>query len=194
MGLTIFYKGSFKQKASLQELIEEVTDIAVANDWPYTVFEKEFPPNNLGQKEFNDEMYGIVFSPPKCEPVFLTFLSNGVMANTIYLEHHKSFKSGPSIAVKTQYAGPAVHVVVVNLLKYLNSKYFLNFEVFDETEYWETGSEKKMLEHFERMGLLLDSFANMLSGLKRKKGESVEDAIKRAAEQMNLKLKKKRKD
>jgi hypothetical protein len=191
MGLSFHYKGSFNTKASLSELIDEVTDVAVTNNWTYHIFEKEFSPKELGKKKFNDKMYGIVFSPPKCEPVFISFLSNGIIAGTTYLQFYDTLKKyGPSVSVKTQYAGPEAHMLVINLLKYLAPKYFVNFELYDEGEYWETGSEEKLRACFQRLSFLLDSFATALENTTRKKGESVEDAIKRVASDLHLKEKK----
>src|SRR5437867_2467376 len=113
MGLSFHYKGSFNPNASLPELIEEVKDIATTNNWHYHVFEKEFPAKALGKKKFNDEIYGIIFSPPKCEPVFLTFLSNGIIAPVTYLQFYDTLKKyGPSVSVKTQYAGPETHIII----------------------------------------------------------------------------------
>ncbi|MGB5746347.1 MAG: hypothetical protein WBM69_05155 [Desulfobacterales bacterium] len=41
--------------------------------------------------------------------------------------------------VKTQFAGPEIHLWVVGLLKYVKEHYIPGLEVSDEGEYWETG-------------------------------------------------------
>jgi len=50
MGLSLYYSGCFNPQSSLQEMIEEIKDIAEANKWPYRIFETEFPLNSIGKK------------------------------------------------------------------------------------------------------------------------------------------------
>ena len=38
MGICINYSGSFKKEASLKNFIEEVKDIAIANNWKYQIY------------------------------------------------------------------------------------------------------------------------------------------------------------
>jgi len=79
MGLCIYYSGKIKDAASLPRLIEEVKDIAVINQWKYHVYESAFPNETLDSEEHLEPIFGISFTPPNCESVTLTFLSNGVM-------------------------------------------------------------------------------------------------------------------
>ncbi len=92
MGLTIHYNGKFNEKASLAGMIEEVKDIAEIYNWQYTIYESQFPERSSDNDSFpkgmdshNENIYGIIFLPPECEPVFLTFLSNGRMSGTDHL-------------------------------------------------------------------------------------------------------------
>ncbi len=80
MGLSIHYSGSFKSEGSLQRMIEEVKDIVEIYKWEYSVFEHEFPVNSIGKTGYNQNIYGICFTPPRCETVSLCFLSNGKMS------------------------------------------------------------------------------------------------------------------
>ena len=92
MGLTIYYKGKFNPSASLSEMIEEVKDIAEIYKWKYHVFETEFPKGTFGKRNFNEEIYGISFSPPESEAVWLCFLSNGVLANPFMFQYWQKSK------------------------------------------------------------------------------------------------------
>lgn len=76
MGLSIHFSGRLKSQGSLPELIEEVKDIAEIYKWHYSSFVEEFPAGSF-KKSFNHRLYGICFTPPDCETVNLTFLSDG---------------------------------------------------------------------------------------------------------------------
>ena len=93
MGLSIHYSGSFNTKTSLSQMIEEVKDIAEIYKWPYHVFENEFPADSLSKAEYDQNIYGICFTPPECETVSLCFLSNGKMSNVVNLEFYGNPKN-----------------------------------------------------------------------------------------------------
>lgn len=76
MGLSFHYRGSLKSAETLPALVEEVEDICNVLGWKCTVFETEFPDNKF-LSPIDDEDYGILFSPPSCEPVSLVFDSEG---------------------------------------------------------------------------------------------------------------------
>ena len=79
MGLSIHYSGSFNPSASLQGMIDEVTDIAEIFKWTYHVYETEFP-QPLSGNDYDGKIYGIGFTPPESETISLCFLSNGKMS------------------------------------------------------------------------------------------------------------------
>lgn len=196
MGLSIYYSGKFNQKASLIEMIDEVRDIAETECWKYHIFEKEFPAKSFGKRAIDEEVYGILFTPPGSEPVTLCFLSNGKLCNPfIYDFWLKNKKSEKEFAVegsftKTQYAGAALHIKVIKLLRYLSEKYFSEFKLTDEGGYWETEDEKLMCKTFKEWGAMIDGFADALETLEPKKGETIEDAILRAAKKVHKRRKK----
>lgn len=88
MGLSIHYRGKFNTTASLTKMIDEIKDIAKTLQWSFTFFETEFPEKSFETENYNDKVYGICFSPPECEPVFFSFLSNGKMSSFINLEFY----------------------------------------------------------------------------------------------------------
>ena len=197
MGLSIYYKGTFNPKASLPEMIDEVQDIAEIYKWKYHIFEKEFPKGSLGKKKFNENIYGILFTPhKKSEAIMLCFLSNGRIASPFMLEHWlKSNKEEDKKYLygnftKTQYAGPDVHKIVIDLLHYLSKKYFKSFSMIDESKYWETNDEKILRKTFKEWGALIDGFADMLKTIKPNKSESLENVILRAARKEHARRKK----
>jgi len=119
MGLTIHYNGRFKQSASLSEMIEEVKNIAEVHQWEYHIYETDFPKGSLGKEEYNDKIYGIHFTPPECESVQFTFLSNGRTGSDFGLKCYGHNTKSPEhkflyiLFTKTQFARPDVHKFIV---------------------------------------------------------------------------------
>ncbi len=196
MGLSIYYRGKFKPKASLIEMIDEVKDIAETEGWRYHVFQKEFSTKTFGKKAIDEQIYGILFSPPGSEPVTLCFLSNGELCNPfLYIFWLKEKQTEKEFAVegsftKTQYAGATAHIKIIKLLRYLSEKYLSEFELTDEGKYWETGDEKLLRDTFKEWGDMIDGFADALETLETKKSETIEDAILRAAKKVHKRRKK----
>lgn len=180
MGLTIHYNGRFNPAASLKEMIEEVKDIATIYKWNYHVFKEQFPVHSLGLESFTQEIFGINFTPPKCETVSLSFLSNGRMCSPVSLKLYGEPADETEAAylymlfTKTQYAGIEIHKLLVHLLKHVSQKYLLEFNVIDEGEYWETGNEKLLKEIFDRYNLFTDIFATSLETFPKNPNESFE--------------------
>jgi hypothetical protein len=200
MGLTFHYSGSFNPRASLSEMIVEVKEIAETHKWKYTIFEEKFPKGGLSKKTFNDNIYGIVFTPPDCETVSLTFLSNGKMASPWGLKfwgnatYPKEKEFLYMLSVKTQYAGSTIHKLLIHLLKYLSAKYFDTFKVYDEGKYWETMDEKLLDEIFAEYTNLIDTFALALQTIPVKEGETIEKYLQKVIKRVQKVNKNKGKD
>lgn len=194
MGLSIHYKGKFNESSSLSDMIEEVKDISVINNWKYEIFEREFPKNE--QTNINNLIYGIIFVPPGSEPVYLTFLSNKKMSNSINLkiygnsEDEKEKEYLYMLFTKTQFAGKEIHKMIILLLKHLSKKYFSEFILNDESRYWETGDEKILSESFDRYNLLFDLVETAFENIPKNNNESVEEYIARIIKTINDKKKK----
>lgn len=195
MGLTIFYKGSFNlsydKDASLSKLIEEVKDIAEIHNWDYHVFETELDPVLSERNSLDKNIYGITYTPPGCEPICITFLSNGKMCNPFYRDLFKDSieyeKNSNVIFSKTQYAGVEAHKIIIDLFRYLSEKYFKEFELKDESRYWETGNEEILRQSFKLYNDMMDQFAEGLENTPMKENESVEDFVIRVAKMFKLK-------
>ncbi len=193
MGISIHYKGKLTSKNVLPQLIEEVKDVAIAQNWKHHVFEEKFPEEGYGEETFNSDLHGISFSPEECEPVCLTFLSNGTMASVISWHIRFNLKDEMEMAefvsVKTQYAGPAIHKTVVLFLEHLSKKYFKEFELSDEAEYWETKDEKLLKKNFEFLTGMINSFETGLEMIPMKENETFEEYVLRIADGVNRKKK-----
>ncbi len=191
MGLSIHYQGRFGSQASLAEMIEEVKDIAEIYHWQYTIYEQQFPSNKFDTDCYNENIFGISFTPPESESICLCFLSNGRMSSIANL---KCFGNSTRedyqkylymISTKTQFAGSAVHKLIIHLLKYINEKYLQEFELIDEGHYWETGDEKLLHETFKEYDSLLDSVEDAVKNVPKIPDESFEDYFRRVLDLIN---------
>ena len=195
MGLTIYYNCTFKPSASLKEMIEEVKDVAQAEGWKYFAFKDEFPAKAKGKKQADEEVNGILFTPPGSEPVTLCFLANGKLCNPFLYDYWLKKEKGKKPFTekggftKTQYAGAETHIKVLKFLRYLSKKYFNRFKLIDEGGYWESGDEALLHQTFKEWNAMMDAFADELETIKLKKGETIESAIKRAAARVHKRRK-----
>lgn len=191
MGLSFHYSGRIANPDSLPELIEEVVDICKAYKWKYFVFEQQFPKDTIGKADHNQKLYGICFTPPECEMVNICFLSNGHMSGPMLLQNWgrsempKEREYLYQVSVKTQYAGIDIHRNIIQLFQYLNEKYFADFTMTDEGEYWETNDESVLKENFKRYTDLIDGFTFALENQNKEEGEDVETYLLRVAQQLH---------
>jgi len=194
MGLSIHYSGSFRESAFLPKMINEVIDIVETCKWDYHVYEKDFPNNIDTSNHYNENIYGICFTPPECETVSLCFLSNKRMSSSAHLKFFGKTNDKPEqkylymLSVKTQFAGEEIHKFIIELFRYLKKKeYFENLEILDEGKYWETGDENLLHDIFKQYVDLLDSFSMAIKSAPLKKGESYEKYFMRLMEMIQNK-------
>ena len=194
MGLTIHYKGRFNKNASLPKMISEVTDIVEACKWKYRVYEHDFPKNNDPDDSYNNSVYGISFTPPGSEPVWLCFLSNRRMSGPLQLQLWGS-TTDPSeknyvymLFTKTQFAGEETHKFIIELFRHLQKQnYFEMLEIIDEGEYWETGDEIHLKDQFDMYRDMLDSFSFALENVPKETDESFEEYFMRLIKIIQIK-------
>jgi len=190
MGLSIHYTGAFKKEASLSDMIEEVKDIAENYHWKYEVYESSFPDNTFGNTDYDDNIYGISFTPPDCETVTIAFLSNGKMSGPVQLMFFGKNSDSPEpdylnkLFVKTQYAGQEVHKLIIHLFKHLSIKYFHEFTLFDEGKYWETNDEKLLKEIFDQYTNLIEDFSLATEVIPINREESFDNYFERLINQI----------
>jgi hypothetical protein len=186
MGLSIHYSGRFNKNAVLFDLITEVREIAETFKWKHKVYLKTFPDDNNDDQSYDGKIYGISFTPPECETVSITFLSNYRMSSNVHLLFygHPDNQSESDflylLSVKTQFAGATVHKTIIELFRYLYKKgYFSELEVVDEGKFWETGDERLLEQKFAENGSLIDNFSLAVVTIPIKQGESYENYFER---------------
>ncbi len=198
MGLSIHYSGTIKDYLLVDELTNEVEDICKSLNWKYKIFIKKNFSNDIvhiKNSSFIDykieDLKGITISPEECEPVALTFLPSGVLCSPMKLAYNDPITNDCMVEVvstKTQFAGPDVHMTVVNLLQYLKDKYFSNFKMSDEGEYWEKKDKKMLLAQFSKYNFLMGAVTTALQNFSTVPGESVESLANRLEKFLKNKL------
>jgi len=185
MGLSIHYSGRFREDASLSRMIQDVKDVAKVNGWKYLIFEDSFPEDPPASDVPDDRFYGIAFTPDQCETIFLSFLSNRRMSSPVSLEAFGPASGHPDekfiymLSAKTQFAGVETHRLIIHLFRYLEKKYFEDFEMLDEGSYWETGDEKVLADTFKRYNELMDQFSGALDYIDQEEAEDADGYIER---------------
>lgn len=189
MGLSFHYSGSIAKPELLPKLIEEVLDIVKIYGWKNSIYETSFPNNCLsGITEYNDTIFGVSITPPACETIFFCFLSNGRMsspAHSKFFGKSKDQDESPFlylISVKTQFSNPLIHATIIQIFRYLNQRYFSDFQLSDEGQYWETNNEEILKANFAKYEALLDSFHLGLETIPMEANESFEDYFRRMFE------------
>lgn len=196
MGLSIHYSGSFNKETLLEAMIEEVKDIAEIYEWKYTINESHFPENSFHKEEYDGKLYGISFTPPNSETISLTFLSNGKMCCGVNLKFFGNSDDENDniylyfLSTKTQYAGSTTHKIIIHFLKYLSQKYFCNFKLIDEGNYWETEDEELLEEKFKLYNDLINGFADSITNYPIKTTESFTTYFERIMKMLHEKRNK----
>ncbi len=167
MGLSFHYSGRIREYNKIDSLVEEVIDMCKGLNWTYDLLD-------------DDQIKGIIVGPDESEPLWFTFVPDGRTCNVINLQYADPNDKYYSLsAVKTQYAGPEVHMAMIKMLRYISDKYFSEIEVMDEGEYWETGDEENLRNIFARYTMIINAFAEKLQTLERIPGESEEALVER---------------
>lgn len=185
MGLSIHYSGRIADPELLPELIEEVSDIAGIHNWKHFVFDRRFPGNTYGKPDYNQSIYGICVTPPGCETIPICFLSNGRLSSLAHLKFFGKTQEQPEseylymLSVKTQFSDVATHQFIIHLFHYLSRKYFDNFRLTDEGEYWETNDVELLKTNFKRNAELIDGFSLAVECTPMEKGETIENYFDR---------------
>jgi len=193
MGLSFHYSGSIAKPELLPGLIEEIQDIANVYNWKYFIFEREFPENYFGKPDYNQNIYGICFTPTNCETISICFLSNGRMSDVMHLQFYGKTETDDEhcylymLSVKTQYAGVESHQFIMHLFRYLNTKYFVDFKMTDEGEYWETNDEELLKLNFKKYAGLITGFASAIESYPVQSGENIESYLERLLKLMQNK-------
>ncbi len=182
MGMSINYSGKLKSVAFIQDLVDEVIEIAKVNEWLYEVVD-------LSDDEDSQPLKGILFGHPDNDPISMLFDLNGVVlapfASTFDDQELEDFisKSSYHSLINTLPMGADYHIQVVNLLKYISDKYFDEWKVMDESKYWETGDRDYLEDTIKMISNTLealnDAFDVHADTLADKTPEEIKDFIGR---------------
>ncbi len=167
MGLTISYRGTLRNPQDLELMLNDVTDKCMEFDWHFMpIHRSSIMP-----------VRGVMITPPGSEPIWLTFSLNGHMYNPshfIYSKHPKREMINEErhrwIFTKTQKAGVETHMAIIKFFQYLKATYFEDFELLDDSQYWETGEVYVCLirfDEFEEIGTKTDALLNFLGDIKK---------------------------
>ncbi len=177
MGLTIHYSGKLRNPSDLQPLIDEATDIAISMQW----HSQRLP------IMADTPLDGVLIIPEGSEPIWLTFhINHGMLINPILYSYIKETTGDdiPEEAVcgvftKTQYAGVEQHIAIIKFLRYLSEKYFAHFDLYDESNYWESGDEIQCRKVFGRYDKIMDMVGDALDSMHVDLNESRESVIEK---------------
>jgi hypothetical protein len=145
MGVTIHFAGQLLGDRAFDDLVRTTTAFAESRTWLTERIESEEA--TLLRVDENEQNWdyigptkGIVTYPNEdCDPVRLEFDKD------LYIQEY----------VKTQFAGVAAHLSVVELLQTLQP-FFRKLKVEDEGEFWETGNIEILREHMQRIQHVID--------------------------------------
>ena len=144
MGVTIHWQGKLLGEEAYTALIRSVRKFAHERNWPVTEIEGDVKQllRVIGEQnvDYEGPTFGVVLWPhPECEPVKLEFDED------LFTQEF----------CKTQFAGPKIHVAVVELLRAV-APYFAVIEVTDEGEFWGSSDEEQLARHFANINARLD--------------------------------------
>lgn len=129
MGITIHFQGRLRRAGDAAKLVDEVADIARTLKWAYRLHD--------------GDLTGITFVPhARAEEVSLLFDPDGFLRNPVCTHEDES----RMCFVRTQLAPPEVHIALVKLFRHLQKRYFAEFVVIDEGDFWRTGDAARLLE------------------------------------------------
>jgi hypothetical protein len=182
MGISIHYRGCIKNLDCLQTLKRDLIRIAKESNWNY---------HDLTQQQ--DVVEVVLQIHPDCESVFFLLDANGRLHNPV---HTENTPESEWCFVKTQDAPLDVHVLIINLLRYLQKNYLSDLEVIDEGGFWENEDLDALKANRDFITQKMDLVTKALSDMKapigwkdeNSIGDLVEEAILKKAESEKRKL------
>ena len=143
MGVLIHYCGNLRDPASLTPFANEMIDICQSLKWDH----KYISPQS------DDPVEGVIIYPGGGEPVVLTFLPGGRLCHPMFYPFIRQtanmadFETA-QVFIVAETLSPDIHMELMKVLHYLDDKYFENFTLDDDSQYWETSNEDQCRKYF----------------------------------------------
>lgn len=195
MGITIHYRGRIDKIEDVGRLSNEIREFADILNWDVRQWDENWHlPNSATLEKKGDRLElsghvpirGVSVIPhPDCEPLFLTFRKDGVLASSMHmvmLSDDEIDQDGMWLSTKTQFAQADTHVALIRLLKFVKSNYISNLEVHDDGQYWESEDMTRLEKRFSAVGAALKTLPGSLNlitkkDLKNRTPEEIADFI-----------------
>ncbi len=179
MGVTIYYKGTISSLKKIDDLCDEIIDIAETMGWEWTRLNGDLSRPCTATMSFDGmktvitgglPLKGISFHPHKaCEHVQLYFDPQGRLINPtgMILTHERKLEEKHRyLSVKTQFAPIETHIIIVKLLRHLKKRYIRDLEVHDDGGYWETNDARELERRIASINEAMDILEQELSNLR----------------------------
>ena len=176
MGVSIHYRGRVADIQNVKTICDEFATIANMMNWHYARLDEDWSQSADASIEVTEQgsqiaghlpLKGIGLTlKPRCETLQFFFDSNGNLRDPISMVNISEGALKPEdywISVKTQYAGPEMHIWIIGLLKYLKRFHLPDLEVQDEGDYWETGNFEVLKEKMDFVGQKIATVSAALS-------------------------------
>jgi hypothetical protein len=147
MGVTVHFEGRLKGAQAFSSLLLHIEGIARAETLLTERFEISNAKLGRGSEEQPWDYVGptkgiVLYLHEDSEPLRLEF------DQELYIDEW----------VKTQFAGVAIHIRLIQILKEIRG-FFQTFAVNDEGEYWESENKIVLAEHIRRCDQVIKEFA-----------------------------------
>lgn len=154
MPAAIHYNGRLDNRARLADLLDAARLYCAEQRWMYRDIEEvivghaervaaENGDGEAGETvrlPIDETLEGILVTAHiKADPLWLTFNREGYIASYMPLNEPDEYWERTALLVDTQAAGIATHVGICEFLQYLRVNYMPGLNVYDETNYFESG-------------------------------------------------------
>lgn len=139
MGVTIHFDGKLLGASEYDALLRQVRDFASSQSWPTEEIHEAQRSLERVRNEQDWDYIGltkgiVVYPHDNAEPLRFEFDDN------LHIQEY----------CKTQFAGPSVHVSIVELMRLLQPLFEI-LSVEDEGEYWDTNDRSLLSHHMHRV-------------------------------------------
>jgi hypothetical protein len=175
MGITIHYSGSINSPSRIDNFCDELADIADSMQWPFHRINTIADFADSDETGPSTDLNGIILElHPDCESLAFLFDSSGQLRSPTLLMS-EPFDTDNYNWIKTQFAGPKIHIAVVKLLKYLQKVYMHNLSfISGKLDSLENTLEHSVLTPMElnNTDVFLDNLESIISRAMEKSSAS----------------------